>query len=65
MNQASTDVEPGPVNAHNLGEVLRISDRLVVLDNGRKIAEGKPETVMRMPHVRAAYVGKEETDAAA
>ncbi|MEN8245382.1 MAG: ATP-binding cassette domain-containing protein [Thermodesulfobacteriota bacterium] len=50
---------------HNLGEVLRISDRLVVLDNGRKIAEGKPETVMRMPHVRAAYVGMEAENAEA
>lgn len=50
---------------HNLGEVLRVSDRLVVLDNGRKIAEGEPESVMRMPHVRAAYVGKEADNAAA
>lgn len=50
---------------HNLGEVLRVSQRLIVLDNGRKIAEGEPQTVMRMPKVRAAYVGKEETDAAA
>lgn len=50
---------------HNLGEVLRVSQRLIVLDNGRKIAEGEPQSVMRMPKVRAAYVGKEETDAAA
>lgn len=50
---------------HNLGEVLRVSQRLVVLDNGRKIAEGDPQTVMRMPSVRAAYVGKEESHAAA
>jgi branched-chain amino acid transport system ATP-binding protein len=50
---------------HNLSEVLRVSDRLVVLDNGRKIAEGEPESVMRMPHVRAAYVGKEAENAAA
>lgn len=50
---------------HNLGEVLRVSRRLVVLDNGRKIAEGPPDDVMRIPHVRAAYVGKEENHAAA
>jgi len=50
---------------HNLGEVLRISDRLVVLDNGRKIAEGEPEAVMRLSHVRAAYVGREAENAAA
>jgi branched-chain amino acid transport system ATP-binding protein len=50
---------------HNLSEVLRVSHRLVVLDNGRKIAEGPPREVMRRPNVRAAYVGKEETNAAA
>ena len=50
---------------HNLGEVLRVAQRLVVLDNGRRIAAGEPREVMRMPHVRAAYVGKEEENAAA
>lgn len=50
---------------HNLGEVLRVGHRLVVLDNGRKIAQGSPREVMHMPHVRAAYVGKEAHDAAA
>ena len=44
---------------HNLGEVLRVSQRLVVLDNGRKIAEGDPQTVIKQPIVQAAYVGKE------
>jgi branched-chain amino acid transport system ATP-binding protein len=50
---------------HNLGEVLRVSQRLVVLDNGRKIADGKPVEVMHNPTVRAAYVGKERPHAAA
>ena len=50
---------------HNLGEVMRICDRLVVLDNGRKIAQGEPREVMSDPKVRAAYVGREEADAAA
>jgi len=49
---------------HNLGEVLRVSRRLVVLDNGRKIADGHPDTVMADPVVRSAYVGKEKQDAA-
>ena len=42
---------------HNLGEVLRVCHRLVVLDNGRKIAEGEPATVMNNAVVRAAYLG--------
>ncbi len=50
---------------HNLGEVLRVSQRLVVLDNGRKIADGQPVDVMRNSTVRAAYVGKERQNATA
>jgi branched-chain amino acid transport system ATP-binding protein len=50
---------------HNLGEVHRVAQRLVVLDNGRKIADGQPDEVMRNPTVRAAYVGKEQRNAAA
>lgn len=42
---------------HNLGEVMRVCQRLVVLDNGRKIGEGAPRTVMNDPVVRAAYLG--------
>ena len=42
---------------HNLGEVLRVCHRLVVLDNGRKIAEGVPAAVMDDATVRAAYLG--------
>jgi branched-chain amino acid transport system ATP-binding protein len=50
---------------HNLSEVLRVGQRLVVLDNGRKIAEGEPRQVMHMPDVRAAYVGKGAEDVTA
>jgi branched-chain amino acid transport system ATP-binding protein len=49
---------------HNLGEVMRICQRLVVLDNGRKIADGSPQETMNDPLVRAAYLGG-EADAAA
>ncbi len=43
---------------HNLGEILRISERLVVLDNGRVLAAGAPDEVMADPAVREAYIGK-------
>ncbi len=42
---------------HNLGEVMRISSRLVVLDNGKKIGDGKPREIIADPAVRAAYLG--------
>jgi len=42
---------------HNLGEVLRVADRLVVLDAGRVLAEGPPQEVMARADVRQAYTG--------
>jgi branched-chain amino acid transport system ATP-binding protein len=50
---------------HNLGEVLRVCRRLVVLDNGVRIAEGAPQDVMADPAVRAAYLGEDPDHAAA
>ena len=49
---------------HNLGEVMRICQRLVVLDNGRKIADGPAQATMNDPGVRAAYLGGEADVAA-
>ncbi len=43
---------------HNLGQVLRIASRLLVLDGGRVIADGRPDTVMENESVRDAYLGK-------
>jgi branched-chain amino acid transport system ATP-binding protein len=48
---------------HDMSVVMGISDKVVVLDYGRKIAEGTPEAVRHSPEVIRAYLGEEEGDA--
>ena len=49
---------------HDMGLVLGICDRVVVLEFGRVIANGAPEAVRRDPAVMAAYLGSAAETAA-
>jgi branched-chain amino acid transport system ATP-binding protein len=42
---------------HDMGVVMDISDRVVVLDYGKKIGDGAPEAVRANPDVIRAYLG--------
>lgn len=42
---------------HDVGVVMGLSDHVVVLDYGKKIADGRPDAVRTHPDVLAAYLG--------
>ncbi|HET6561621.1 MAG TPA: ABC transporter ATP-binding protein [Marmoricola sp.] len=48
---------------HDMGLVMQISDRIVVLNFGKEIADGPPEQVRNDPAVVEAYLGSEEDEA--
>ncbi len=50
---------------HDIGIVLKLAHHVVVLDYGRKLADGAPETIRDNPDVIAAYLGSEHGEIAA
>jgi branched-chain amino acid transport system ATP-binding protein len=48
---------------HDMAVVMDISDRVVVLDYGRKISDGPPDEVRANPEVIAAYLGEQRPEA--
>jgi ABC-type branched-subunit amino acid transport system ATPase component len=45
---------------HRLKELFRIANRVIVLNYGRKIADGSAKEVMENDEVKKAYLGSEE-----
>lgn len=47
------------ITDHNVRETLRICDRAYIVNEGRIIAEGRPEAILRHQQVREVYLGSE------
>lgn len=45
------------VTDHNVPQTLKVCDRALIIDEGKKIKEGTPKEIITDPQVRAAYLG--------
>ena len=55
-NEGITEI----VIEHDMKAIMRLSDRIVVLNSGEKLAEGKPQEIVENPQVVEAYLGAEQ-----
>lgn len=60
IHRARKSVEAIVLIEHDMSLIRNLSDRVVAMDYGRKIAQGDVQTVLEHPDVRRAYLGDDE-----
>ncbi|NBS08321.1 MAG: ABC transporter ATP-binding protein [Betaproteobacteria bacterium] len=60
IHTARTQVKAMLLIEHDMGLIRSLSDRVVAMDYGRKIAEGSASAVLEHPEVKRAYLGEDQ-----
>jgi len=59
IHKVQTSVKAIVLIEHDMSLIRSLSDRIVAMDYGKKLAEGAPDTVLEHPDVRRAYLGSD------